>query len=103
VRYAVPGYFALPLAYRQQAASGVAALGMADPQECHAICIPVNNPPEVPDPAHGYQAVYFYFFGRDLPQGDTVTWRLRWVRRLRWVIGQHLTDEEIRSQWEAFT
>jgi hypothetical protein len=39
----------------------------------------------------------FYFFGRDLGAGDTVTWRLRWV------IGQHLTDEEIRSQWEAFT
>jgi hypothetical protein len=96
VRYAVPGYFALPLAYRQQAASGVAALGMADPRECHAICLPVNNPPEVPDPAHGYQAVYFYFFGRDLREGETVTWRLRWV------IGQDLTDEEIRAQWEAF-
>lgn len=97
VRYAVPGYFALPLAYRTQAASGVTALGMADLRECHAICLPVNNPPEAPDPANGYQAIYFYFFGRDLRQGDAVTWRLRWV------IGQNLSDEQIRAEWDAFT
>ena len=96
VRYTVPGYFALPLAYRRHATSGVTALGMADPKECYAICIPVNNPADVPDPANGYQAIYFYFFGRDLRLGETVGWRLRWV------IGKDLGETEIQEHWESF-
>lgn len=96
VRYTVPGYFALPLAYRRHAISGVTALGMADPKECYAICIPVNNPADVPDPANGYQAIYFYFFGRDLRLGETVGWRLRWV------IGKDLGETEIQEHWESF-
>ena len=96
VRYAVPAYFAVPLAYRRHAASGVTALGMADPKECYAICLPVNNPPEHPDPANGYQAIYFYFFGRDLRAGETARWRLRWV------IGQDLSDADVESRWKEF-
>ena len=70
VRCAVPAYFAQPLAYRRQAQSGVMAVGMADPKECYAICIPVNDPPDDPNPTKGYQGIYFYFFGRNLRQGE---------------------------------
>lgn len=96
VRYAVPAYFAQPMAWRRHAASGVVAVGMADPQACYAVCIPVNNPAEVPDPANGYQGVYFYLFGRDLRQGETVR------TRVRWIVGQGMSDEEILGHWEAF-
>lgn len=96
VRYSVPGYFALPLAYRCHSSTGVIALGMADPRECYAICLPVNNPPENPSPAHGYQAVYFYFFGRDLEPDQPVHWRLRWV------VGRQFTGEEISRRWLEF-
>ena len=96
VRYSVPGYFAQPLAYRRHAASGVMAVGMADPRECYAMCIPVNDPPEDPEPAKGYQAIYFYLFGRDLPQGQTAR------TRIRWVIGQELSSPEVLACWESF-
>ena len=96
VRYAVPAYFALPLAYRRHVKSGVMAIGMADPKECYAICIPVNDPPENPDPARGYQAIYFYLFGRDLKRGETAT------THIRWVIGQDLSEPEILSRWQVF-
>lgn len=96
VRYAVPAYFAHSLAYRRHAKSGVMALGMADPKECYAICIPVNNPPEDPDPANGYQGLYFYLFGRDLGRGETA------VTHVRWVVGQNLSEQEIRARWESF-
>jgi hypothetical protein len=96
VRYAVPAYFARPLAYRRHAATGVTAVGMGDPSECYAVCIPVNDPPENPDPAKGYQAIYFYLFGRDVCQGETAT------ARVRWVVGQDLTEAEILARWNEF-
>ena len=96
VRFVTPAYFAHPLAFRRHAKSGVVAVGMADPKECYSICIPVNNPPEEPDPANGYQGIYFYLFGRDVGQGETVT------TRLRWIIGQNISDEQILARWEVF-
>ena len=96
VRYAVPAYFAQPWAYRRHVKSGVMALGMADPRECCAICIPVNDPPEDPSPAKGYQGVYFYLFGRELRRGETTT------TRVRWVVGQNLPEAEIHARWESF-
>ena len=54
------------------------------------------NPPENPDPANGYQAIYFYFFGRDLRRGETVHWRLRWV------ISHDLSEPDIQAHWQAF-
>jgi hypothetical protein len=96
VRFVAPAYFAQPLAYRRHASTGVMALGMADPKDCYSICIPVNNPPEEPDPANGYQGIYFYLFGRDFLQGDTVT------TRLRWIIGRNMSDAEVLARWEAF-
>jgi hypothetical protein len=96
VRYAVPAYYAQPLAYRRHARSGVVALGMADPQECYAVCIPVNNPPEDPDPAYGYQGVYFYMFGRDLRRGETARTHVRWIVR------HGMQDQEILACWDSF-
>jgi hypothetical protein len=96
VRYAVPAYFAHALAFRRHARSGVTALGMADSKECYAVCIPVNDPPDDPDPARGYQGVYFYLFGRDVGQHETLT------TRVRWVIGQNLPDEALMAHWAAF-
>jgi hypothetical protein len=96
VRYTVPAYFAQALAYRRHVTSGVMAVGMADPKECFAICVPVNNPPEAPDPAKGYQALYFYLFGRDLKKGETAS------TRARWVVGQDLEEHEILARWESF-
>ncbi len=96
VRFVAPAYFAHPLAYRRHAKSGVTAVGMADPKQCYSICLPVNNPPEEPDPANGYQGIYFYLFGRDLRQGETV------ATRLRWVVGQDLSDQEVLARWESF-
>ncbi len=96
VRYAVPAYFAHALAYRRHVKSGVMAVGMADPKECYAICVPVNNPPENPDPAKGYQGIYFYLFGRDLRRGETV------ATRIRWIVGRNLPDQEILARWESF-
>jgi hypothetical protein len=96
VRYAVPAYFAQPLAYRRHERSGVMAVGMGDPQECYAVCIPVNDPPEDPDPANGYQGVYFYMFGRDLCRGETVT------TRVRWIVGRGMQDQEILARWDSF-
>jgi hypothetical protein len=96
VRYAVPAYHAQALAYRRHAETGVTALGMADPRECLAICIPVNDPPDDPDPARGYQAIYFYLFGRDLKRGETAT------THLRWVVGKDLADDDILGRWGAF-
>jgi hypothetical protein len=96
VRYAVPAYFAEPLAYRRHVKSGVMALGMGDPTECYAVCIPVNDPPEDPSPAKGYQGVYFYHFGRDLRAGETAT------ARVRWVVGRDIPEAEIVARWQAF-
>ena len=96
IRYTVPAYFAHPLAYRRHTKSGVMVVGLADPKECYAICIPVNDPPDDPDPAHGYQAIYFYLFGRDLRPGATAT------THLRWIVGQDLSEPEILAQWESF-
>lgn len=96
VRYTVPAYYAQPLAYRRHVRSGVMAIGMADPQECYAICVPVNDPPEEPDPARGYQALYFYLFGRDLRDGETAR------TRLRWIVARDLEEAELLAHWEAF-
>ncbi|MGC8639333.1 MAG: hypothetical protein ACP5XB_05575, partial [Isosphaeraceae bacterium] len=96
IRYGVPAFFAHALAYRRHAVSGLMVVGMADPAECYAICIPVNNPPENPDPALGYQAIYFYLFGRDLRPGETAS------TRLRWTVGQNLSEAEILALWESF-
>lgn len=96
VRYAVPAYFAQALAYRRHVQTGVTALGLGDPDECYAICIPVNNPPEDPSPANGYQAIYFYLFGRDVRCGEPVN------ARLRWVIGQDLSNAEVLARWDSF-
>ena len=97
IRFTAPAYFAHPLAYRRHMKSGVMAVGMADPKECYSICIPVNDPPQEPDPSKGYQAIYFYLFGRDLRPGRTAT------TRLRWIIGQDLPEEEILARWESFS
>jgi hypothetical protein len=97
VRYAVPAYFAHPLAYRRQAKSGVMAVGMADPKECYAICIPVNDPPGDPDPTKSYQGIYFYFFGRNLRQGETA------ATHLRWIVGQDMPEREVLARWESFS
>lgn len=96
VRWSVPAWFDLPLAYRRHAKSGVMGLTMGDPQECYTIGISVNDPPEDPDPANGYQATYLYMFGRDLPKGETAK------ASVRWVIGKDMSDEEIFARWEAF-
>ncbi len=96
VRYAVPAYFAVPLAYRRHVQSGVMAIGMGDPKECYAICIPVNNPPENPDPANGYQGIYFYLFGKDMNRGETAS------AHIRWVIGKDISEQEILRRWESF-
>ena len=92
IRYSVPAYFAHPLAYRRHAKSGVTVVGLADPTECYAICLPVNDPPEDPDPARGYQAIYFYLFGRDLRRGETA------AAHLRFVVGQDLSESEILAR-----
>ena len=97
VRYAVPAYYADALAYRTHARSGVTALGMADPKDCVAICIPVNNPPEDPDPSRGYQAIYFYLFGRDAGRGEMLS------TRVRWIIGQNVTDQDVLASYKTFT
>lgn len=97
VRFTVPAYYALPLAYRRHAKSGVMAVGMADRKECYSICIPVNNPAENPNPANGYQAIYFYLFGRDLHQGETAT------TRIRWVIGKDMPEDEVLALWQGFS
>ena len=96
IRYSVPAYYAHALAYRRHAKSGVTVLGLADPKECYAICLPVNNPPDEPDPARGYQAIYFYLLGRDLQAGATVT------TNLRWIVGQDLSEPEILARWQSF-
>jgi hypothetical protein len=96
VRYGAPAFFAHPLAYRRQAKSGVMAVGMGDPRECYAVAIPVNDPPDDPDPTKGYQAIYFYHFGRDLKQGETAKFRVRWI------VGQNISDQEILQRWDSF-
>ncbi|MCP4785444.1 MAG: hypothetical protein GY903_22890 [Fuerstiella sp.] len=96
VRWTVPAWFDLPLAYRRQAKTGVMGLAMGDPRECYAIGISVNDPPEDPDPDRGYQAIYFYLFGRDIRQHEIAS------ARVRWVIGKDLTEQEIHARWEAF-
>lgn len=96
VRYAVPAYFAQPLAYRRHVQSGVMAVGMGDPKECYAICIPVNNPAENPDPVNGYQGIYFYLFGKDMKKGETAN------ARIRWVVGKDIPEQEILKRWESF-
>lgn len=96
VRYCVPAYFASPLAYRHHAPSLITAVGMGDPAECYAVCMPVNNPPENPDPANGYQAIYFYCFGRDLRRGETATMRVRWM------VGQAISEPAMLAAWKEF-
>ncbi len=96
VRWTVPAWFDLPLAYRRHAKSGVMGLAMGDPKECYTIGISVNDPPEDPDPAKGYQAIYFYLFGRDLPAGTPAT------ARVRWVIGKDLSEDDIHGRWNSF-
>lgn len=96
IRFTVPAFYAFPWAYRRHVRTGVMALGMADPKECYSMCIPVNNPPEDPDPANGYQGVYFYLFGRDVHPGETLK------TRVRWVIGQDMPESEILARWNEF-
>ena len=96
VRWTVPGWFDLPLAYRRHAKSGVMGLALGDPKECYTIGISVNDPPEDPDPANGYQAIYFYMFGRDLLKDEKTTVRIRWV------IGQDLNEAEVSARWDSF-
>jgi hypothetical protein len=96
VRWTVPAWFDLPLAYRRHAKSGVTALAMGDPRECYTIGISVNDPPEDPDPARGYQAIYFYLFGRDLSAGEPAT------ARVRWVVGKDLSEDEMLERWASF-
>lgn len=96
VRWTVPAWLDRPLAYRRHAASGLTVLAMGDPEETHSIGISVNDPPEDPDPERGYQSIYFYFFGRDLPAGEPAAVRLRWIVR------ENLTEEAILEHWEAF-
>lgn len=96
VRCGAPAFFEAPLSYRRQAKSGVTAVGMGDPKECYAVAVAVNDPPEDPDPAKGYQATYFYHFGRDLHKGETVKFRVRWI------LGQDMPEQEMLARWEAF-
>jgi hypothetical protein len=96
VRWTVPAWFDLPLAYRRHAKTGVMGLAMGDPKECYTIGISVNDPPEDPDPAKGYQAIYFYLFGRDIRQHEVAS------ARVRWVIGKELPEREIYARWETF-
>lgn len=96
VRWTVPAWFDLPLAYRRHAKTGVMGLAMGDPKECYTIGISVNDPPEDPDPARGYQAIYFYLFGRDIHQHEVAS------AQVRWVIGKDLSEQEIHARWESF-
>lgn len=96
VRWTVPAWFDLPLAYRRHAKTGVMGLAMGDPKECYTIGISVNDPPEDPDPAKGYQAIYFYLFGRDILQHEVAS------AQVRWVIGKDLSEQEIYARWESF-
>ena len=96
VRWTVPGWLDQPFAYRRHAGSGVTVLAMGDPEETHAIGISVNDPPDDPDPEKGYQSIYFYFFGSDLPADRPAEVRLRWI------VGKDLSEDEMLRRWEAF-
>ncbi len=79
---------AAPLGLRRDAASGLAALVMALPQDCFAVSMPFSEEP--------HRSLYLSLFGRDLKAGETAG------ARARLVIGRGITDEQAVKLYEAF-
>ena len=79
---------AAPLGLRRDAASGLAALVMASPQDCFAVSMPFSEEP--------HRSLYLSLFGRDLKNGETAT------ARARLVLGRNISDEQAVKLYAAF-
>ena len=79
---------AAPLGLRRDAASGLAALVMASPQDCFAVCMPFSEEP--------HRSLYLSLFGRDLKNGEMAT------ARARLVIARNISDDQAVKLYEAF-
>lgn len=88
VDWAIRPALAAPLGLRRDAASGLAALVMASPQDCFAVLMPFSEEP--------HRSLYLSLFGRDFKTGESAS------ARARLVIGRNISDEQAVKLYEAF-
>ena len=79
---------AAPLALRRDASSGLAAVVMAPPQDCFAVCMPYSEEP--------HRSLYLSLFGCDLKPGELAT------AHARLVLGRDISNEQAVKLYESF-
>jgi len=77
-----------PLAMRRDAASGLAGLVMARPEDCFAVSTPSSG--------EGHRSIYLSLLGGDLAAGQSAT------ARSRLVIAHGISDEQAIGLYEAY-
>ena len=80
---------AAPVAIRRDAASGMAAVLMATPDDCFAVSTPFGE--------DGHRSVYLSLFGRDLKAGGPAS------ARARLVLGRAISEQQAIELYEAYT
>lgn len=88
VEWRIMPRYALPLAMRRDAESGLVGLLMAPPRDCFAVATPFRG--------EGHRSIYLSLFGNDLKAGQTVT------ARARLVIAPSLSDEQAVARYREY-
>lgn len=77
-----------PLAVRRDAATGLAALVMAPPDDCFAVATPFGE--------EGHRSLYLSLLGRDVAAGQTAT------ARARLVLARDVSDAQAVALYQAY-
>jgi len=88
VEWTIRPMFAAPLAVRRDAAQGMTAVLMAQPQDCFAVAAPHDE--------EGHRSVYLSLFGRDFKMGESADVKSRLV------IEQNVSDDKAVALYEKF-
>ena len=88
VEWAMGPTLAGPLGLRRDAATGLAVLVMAPPDECFAVSMPYGE--------ESHRSVYLSLFGRDVGAGQTAT------ARARLVIARNITDQQAIEIYRSY-
>jgi hypothetical protein len=88
VEWKIMPRIAVPLAVRRDAKTGLAAVLMAQPEDCFAVLTPFGE--------EGHRSLYLSLFGRDLKAGESATVRARLV------VGRDISDEQAIALYKAY-